>query len=89
MSWDYRLVHRIETDGETYAVHEVYYNDAGQPNGVTERPCYLAAESVKELRSDLMLMRHAFELPILEWEDLPRRRDEGGAIGRRRVDSRR
>ena len=90
MSWNYRVVHRVVllpgTLGkhDEYSVREVYYDEKGQPNGVTENPCYLAAESVKELNADRMLMGAACRQPVLEWDEIvkPRKRPGQRAGGR-------
>ena len=76
MSWNYRVVHRRVTLPGTlgvmdeFAVHEVYYDEHGQPNGVTENPTYLAAESLEELNADRMLIGQACRRSILEWDDI-------------------
>jgi hypothetical protein len=76
MSWNYRVVHRhlVHPNGgeDVYAVHEVYYDDDGNPTMVTENPVYLAAESVKELNADRILMGAACRKPVLEWDDIVR-----------------
>ena len=75
MTWDYRVVNRPyhaggSIVGREYAIHEVYYDADGVPNGVTENPSYLAGESVQEMKADLMLIRGAFRRPVLQWEDI-------------------
>lgn len=87
--WNYRVVHTLKPDGtptvehtDTYAVHEVYYedghicawSDAAQPYG----------ESPDQLRDDLMAMLKALDAPVLEREDLPTS-DEAAVRGRRRL----
>lgn len=37
--WNYRLVKH--KDGDTYGLHEVYYNDDGDACGMTERPLFV------------------------------------------------
>lgn len=42
MSWNYRLV--SYADGSGYGLHEVYYDEDGQPWGMTEQPCSFASD---------------------------------------------
>lgn len=35
--WNYRIVKYA--DGSGYGLHEVYYDDNGEPKGYTENPC--------------------------------------------------
>ena len=66
MTWNYRI---IKTN-ETYAVHEVYYDD-GRPSSWTENailgPGY---ESVEEIKQDLEYMKRALDAPVLMLEEL-------------------
>lgn len=75
MSWNYRIVDRpVRMDNQKereFAIHEAYYDSAGNPIAITENPTYLCAESVIELLDDIDLIQQAFERPILQWEDLP------------------
>jgi TFIIF-interacting CTD phosphatase-like protein len=73
MTWDYRVVRRIERGiadeymGEVYAVHEVYYA-ASEPNSITENPVYPVAETIDELKKSYAMIAEAFNRPILDYE---------------------
>jgi hypothetical protein len=42
MSWNYRIVRHPNGD---LALHEVYYDEAGRPDGVTAAPVGFAADA--------------------------------------------
>jgi len=74
MSWNYRVVHRVVTVGpivgETFSIHEVYYDADGKPNGVSELPTYLSGESIQDINDDIALIRGATKRPVIEWDSL-------------------
>jgi len=55
----------METDTEIFQIHEVYYDDKHQIEGWTELPIAPMGESLLALKSDMDLMRKAFEKPVL------------------------
>ena len=73
MTWNYRVVRHIERDRnnnetELLSIHEVYYDDGGRPENVTENAVPLGGETVQELREVSMMQRRAMELPVLDWD---------------------
>jgi len=70
MSWDYRVIeHECDKTigGYTYAqIHEVYYDDNGDPLWMTENACAPFGENETELAESLVQMQQAFEQPILK-----------------------
>ena len=72
MSWNYRVVKRLEQDPScpyTYSIHEAHYDDDGQVIGITEGSIEPNGETSKELKKDLETMLIAFDKPILNYED--------------------
>lgn len=72
MTWNFRLVKHVDRKSAPpwYGIHEVFYNDARQPIGMTENPVDITGESQTEVRKYLkMIQRDIRHLPIL---DLPR-----------------
>lgn len=74
MSWNYRLVHRRHdvpsgTAEDVYAIHEVYYDAAGQPEMVTEDPVEVSGETAQEAREAYRQMGEAFDRPKIEYDD--------------------
>ncbi len=61
---------------EIFAIHEVYYDDSGEPYLVTEDPCYPQGETLEELEKDFVLYQKALEEPVLNYEDFA-----GGDMG--------
>jgi hypothetical protein len=64
--WDYRVVAK---NGE-FAIHEALYDDEGQLEGITEDPVFPRAESLGELREELMRYAAALEDPLLDYSEV-------------------
>lgn len=62
MSWNYRV---ICGDGETLAIHEVYYDQDGVPARWTARPVGVMSETPEGLSDALAQMANALTKPIL------------------------
>lgn len=80
MSWNYRVMRRVYPaekciDGEDYiyyTIHEVYYNlNKEDPEALSwsTNPEWPQAESIEELRDQLMKMLAALDKPVLEYGD--------------------
>lgn len=70
--WNYRVVKRDFDDEMTYAIHEVYYDDAGgisawSANAIAPQ----GSDFLSDLAVDLDLMREALNKPVLDHADLP------------------
>lgn len=61
VSWRLKKLKGIE-----YSIKEVYYDDKGEPKHWSVEPQYICAESVNDMRWDLILINQAFKRPILE-----------------------
>jgi len=69
VSWNYRVIRHVEPDwDETFAIHEVYYNDDGEPDGCTTE-AIIAGEDLQDLDRILDMMRRALSEPILAESD--------------------
>ena len=71
MKWNYRVIrYRAEGDyTECYAIHEVYYDEYGEPWNLTANAVCPVGETMEELREDLKHYMTALAYPILEMED--------------------
>lgn len=71
--WNYRLVKRVQrvslNDYVTYGIHETYYNEKGEPNGITERPVEPYGENATEILQCWSQMAEAFTKPILDYDE--------------------
>lgn len=71
--WNYRVVRKAyppAADGaieHVLGIHEVYYNDSGEPQMVTEERMGPHGETLDELRTDLTWMIQALDKPVLEY----------------------
>ena len=71
MPWNYRVIHRKHAnDEDTYAIHEVYYNDYGEITLWSQDGIEPAGLTLEELRADIDMQRAALTKPILEWKEL-------------------
>ena len=72
MGWNYRIIKRkIEDNYCTHAIHEVYYDDNGEPRSWTTEPQWLSSDDgVEGLKADIKCMMEAFECPVLDEEEL-------------------
>ena len=69
MSWNYRIVHHKEQNGEEwYGFHEVYYNADGTACMMSEEQCMPIGETKKSLMNDLSMMTEAIIKPVLEYD---------------------
>ena len=69
--WNYRIIRLAPVDGVgfvSYAIHEVHYDEQGNPSAVSENPIRLVAESVEDLVADLKLMQEASSKPTLDYD---------------------
>ena len=65
MSWNYRVVQREDL----FAIHEVYYDEAGKPAAVTADAMTPDGDTLEELRETFEQFREAFDQPVLQYED--------------------
>ena len=73
MTWNYRVVrHRDPTEeqGWIVSIHEVFYDEQGKPVLMSEQPAGVVSSTVIGLSEVLSTLRQAFDLPILNAEDL-------------------
>lgn len=68
MTWNYRLMrHRGPGDEITLAVHEVYYDESGVPNGWTEKPVSFGGHTPEDVIESLRRAIEGCGKPILEY----------------------
>ena len=71
--WNHRIVKRVQKLGSeeftTYGIYEVYYDERGQPNGITESPVEPFGENATELLVSWGMMVSAFTKPILDYDE--------------------
>ena len=66
VSWNYRALKRTINGETVYAIHEVYYDDEGKPNGWTAEPSWPQGETAEELAADFDAYQMARRRPMLE-----------------------
>jgi len=69
MSWNYRVMRSTDPDGTfTFGIHEVYYDEKGNPNAWTQRSVGVSGETFGELTRDFAHYQKAFTQPVLAIE---------------------
>ena len=59
MSWNYRVIRRFSNHkggNDIFCIHEVYYDDKGNPKSVTESAVGVSGDTVEELQETLSNM---------------------------------
>ena len=64
MTWNHRIVKR----GDDYGIHEVYYDDDGEVEGLTADAISLVSEDVMELRNDWLMIASALFKPVIDYD---------------------
>jgi hypothetical protein len=62
--WNYRLMRH--SDG-TLAVHEVYYDEAGDVEGWAHEPTNFVGETRQDVHNALQWALQDIEAPVLDW----------------------
>ena len=66
-TWNYRVIKSLDPiEGDTFQIHEVYYDENGKIEMLTERPTELAEGSMESLKSTLKAMLDATRKPALQ-----------------------
>jgi hypothetical protein len=70
MSWNYRVIRRIEeshvSKQPVYCIATVFYDADGNITTFSADPAWPVGETPEELRHDIELMRQAFERPLVD-----------------------
>lgn len=75
MSWNHRIVRRIYPnvhmdDSILYEVHEVYYDEEGKIDSITQEPINIMEETVDDLRKTVERLTKCLEQPIIDYDTL-------------------
>ena len=80
MSWNHRIIRHVYdhdvADIEEFSIHEVYYDDDGKPEMVTEKAAGSYGDSVKELKENHLRMMAAFDKPVLDYSSFDTDKEE-------------
>ena len=68
MTWNYRVVKADYNGTVEFSIREVYYNENGEPDGVTEDPSWPAGETWEEFQADLNSYNMAMLQPVLDYD---------------------
>lgn len=81
VTWNYRVLRRRTKDifgreVESYGVHEVYYDDDGEPSSCTMNSVGPSGDTFEDLAADLRLLVAALNKPILEYDSFLEKEEE-------------
>lgn len=72
MYWNHRVMRTVDDQGDvTYGIHEVYYNAKDEPEGWTQDPVPLMADTEEDLRDLHEIMSMAFTKSPLDKKGNP------------------
>ena len=69
MTWNYRVLRQVYDGEDFYAIHEVYYDDDGNPQYCTLNSVGAAGDTMDELKQDLLHYVEAVYKPVLDYND--------------------
>lgn len=70
MTWNYRVLTTEYQGVVEYSLHEVYYNEKGEPTSCTVEPVTpYSSEGLEDFKLSMQLMMYAFDKPVLKYED--------------------
>lgn len=69
MGWNHRVMKSKDGEDDYYQIHEVYYNNKGEPDSWTKNGVTVGAESVEGLRWVLEKMLESLDKEVLDYED--------------------
>lgn len=73
-TWNNRVIRKVYEHETQLGIHEVFYNDEGNPYLVTVNAVGVVGDTLEELEQTLKWMMEALGEPILEYSDF----EEGG-----------
>jgi len=76
--WNYRVV---QYDNGDCGLHEVYYDDSGNVNGVTQKAVGFVSDSSYKLKYLIRLaIDDAYGKPILKWSEITTTLSQGDTV---------
>ena len=79
MTWNYRVMQRVEAGETFYTIHEVYYSDGDMPILCTKDSMFALGDNVHKLKKDMELMMESFKKPTLNYDSF-KKCEKGGKI---------
>ena len=71
MGWNHRVLEHKHRDNVYYKIHEVYYDEEGNPNGYTANAVKMDSDSIEGLKWTLDMMQECLSKPVLSAENFP------------------
>ena len=70
MTWNYRVVKKTYMGDTLFGIHEVYYDDDGNPDMVTVQPVGIVGDDIHELRREYVYYLRALLRPALDYDEI-------------------
>lgn len=71
MSWNHRILAHKDDDDWFFQIHEVYYDDNGNPNSYTSNGVSVGGKSLEDINWALDKMKECVSKPILSTVNFP------------------
>ena len=69
MTWNHRVIrHTKDCEEPWLAIHEVFYDDNGNPNSCIVDPIKLINEDLESLKWEINKIKECLDKPILDYE---------------------
>lgn len=72
MSWNHRLLAKEYKGDVYYQIHEVYYDNKGNPNSYTANPITIGSDYIEGIKWQLEEITKCLEKPILSLNNFPK-----------------
>jgi len=70
--WNYRVVRKVVDDEVIFGIHESYYDNDGNLEGITENPISIyAEENLENLAKEMGYIVQALEADVIKYEEAP------------------
>ena len=70
MTWNHRVIKKQDNLANVYyEIHEVYYDNKGNPDGWTENPVTPYGNNLEDLHGELAYLLTALDKPVMEIVD--------------------
>ena len=78
MTWNYRIIEHKNHDGSSwFAIHEVYYDENGNPQYCSKEPCSAHGEDIETLTTDMSYIMEALKKPPVPYSYFLDKEEEG------------
>jgi len=67
MTWNHRVIRHVLLEDTWLAIHEVHYDEDGEPNGCTKEPIQIIQEDLDAIKWEIDKIKSALEKPVIDF----------------------